>query len=66
MANIFAHLSHFDRRGNRIGDAGQGAVLLTLGVRDHPAVPTLQRDLAKLDPLSTRDTGLRFDNLVRR
>lgn len=62
-ANVLAHLSHFDRRGHGIGDARQRAALPTLGVRDHPTVPTLERDLAKLDPLSTRDTGLGFDDL---
>lgn len=40
--NISAHLSDFDRCGNGIGDARQGATLPTLGVRDHPALPTLQ------------------------
>lgn len=61
--DICAHLSNFDRRGDRIGDARQRATLPTLGVRDHPALPTLQRDLAKLDPLPTRHTGLGFDDL---
>lgn len=62
-ANVLAHLSHFDRRGHGIGDARQRAALPALGVRDHPAVPTLERDLAKLDPLSTWDAGLGFDDL---
>lgn len=64
-ANGFTHLSRFDRRGNGVGDAGQRATLPALGVRHHPAVPTLERDLAELDPLSAGDAGLGLDHLRR-
>lgn len=53
MKNVLTHLPDFDRCAAQVGDARQRATLATLGVRDHPAVTTLQGNLAELDPLST-------------
>lgn len=58
------HLSDADRSARQRGDAGQGAALPALRVSDHPAVSALQRDLPKLDSLSTWNTRFWLDNLV--
>lgn len=60
---ISNYLPDFDRCANKVGDARQGATLATLGVRDHSAVTTLQRDLPKFDPLSAGHTGLWLNDL---
>lgn len=52
MENILTYLSDFDWCASHVGDAWQRTTLTTLGVGDHPAVTTLQGNLAKLDSLS--------------
>lgn len=52
LENVLTHLSDFDWCASHVGDAWQRTTLTTLGVGDHPAVTTLQGNLAKLDSLS--------------
>lgn len=61
--NVLSHLSDFNRRANHVGDARQRAMLTTLWVWDHPAITTLQWNLAKLYPLSTGYTWLGLNDL---
>lgn len=57
------HLPDFHGCATHVGDAWQRATLTTLWVRDHLAVTALQRNLAKLDPLSAGYAGFRLNDL---